>query len=125
MIKANHISRRIVLPYECKCCMFVIEKTAWEDGGIDYDISIQDSRYDHNYNTLRGRIKRTVFWGVLTFFKQALVWQNSSSMQSSAPAAARAVPAGRGAITGVQAHTAYDRAVQYNTGNRFLRTEMI
>lgn len=38
--------------------MLVIEKTAWEDGSIDYDISIQDSRYDHNYNTLWGRIKR-------------------------------------------------------------------
>lgn len=54
----NHISKRIVLPCECRCCMFVIEKTAWEDGSIDYDISIQDSRYDHNYNTLWGRIKR-------------------------------------------------------------------
>ena len=38
--------------------MFVIEKTVWEDGDINYDISIQDSRYDHNYNTIWGRIKR-------------------------------------------------------------------
>lgn len=45
-------SERIILPCECKCCMFVIEKTIWEDGSIDYDISIQDSRYDHGYNTL-------------------------------------------------------------------------
>lgn len=44
-------SKRIILPCECKCCMFVIEKTMWEDGDIDYDISIQDSRYDHGYNT--------------------------------------------------------------------------
>ncbi len=56
----NHVSKQIVLPCDCKCCMFVIEKTAWEDGSIDYDISIQDSRYDHNYNTLWGRIKRAV-----------------------------------------------------------------
>lgn len=47
-------SERIILPCECKCCMFVIEKTIWEDGSIDYDISIQDSRYDHGYNTLWG-----------------------------------------------------------------------
>lgn len=51
-------SRRITLPCDCKCCMFVIEKTIWEDGDINYNISIQDSRYDHNYNTLWGRIKR-------------------------------------------------------------------
>lgn len=48
----------ITLPCDCKCCMFVIEKTVWEDGDINYDISIQDSRYDHNYNTIWGRIKR-------------------------------------------------------------------
>lgn len=38
--------------------MLVIEKTVWEDGDADYDISIQDARYDHNYNSLWGRIKR-------------------------------------------------------------------
>lgn len=51
-------SRRITLPCDCKCCMLVIEKTIWEDGDINYNISIQDSRYDHNYNTLWGRMKR-------------------------------------------------------------------
>jgi len=48
----------ITLPCDCKCCMFVVEKTIWEDGDINYNITIQDSRYDHNYNTLWGRIKR-------------------------------------------------------------------
>lgn len=38
--------------------MFVAEKTKWEDGDIRYSLSIQDSRYDHNYNTVWGRIKR-------------------------------------------------------------------
>ena len=51
-------SNMIVLPCDCKCCMLVIEKTGWEDGDISYNISVQDSRYDHNYNTLLGRIKR-------------------------------------------------------------------
>jgi hypothetical protein len=37
--------------------MFVVYKTEWEDGEVDYDISVQDSRYDHNYNTLWGRIR--------------------------------------------------------------------
>ena len=51
-------SKMITLPCDCKCCMLVIEKTVWEDGDINYNISIQDSRYDHNYNTLWGRVKR-------------------------------------------------------------------
>jgi len=51
-------SKMIMLPCDCKCCMFVVEKTVWEDGDINYNITIQDSRYDHNYNTAWGRIKR-------------------------------------------------------------------
>lgn len=54
----NSKSKMITLPCDCKCCMFVIEKTQWEDGDINYNITIQDSRYDHNYNTLWGRMKR-------------------------------------------------------------------
>lgn len=38
--------------------MFVVDKTIWEDGSVDYNISIQDSRYDHNCSTLWGRLKR-------------------------------------------------------------------
>jgi len=38
--------------------MFVIDKTLWKDGDISYNISIQDSRYDHNYNTIWGRLSR-------------------------------------------------------------------
>ena len=48
----------ISLPCECECFMVVIEKTIWEDGDINYNLTIQDSRYDHNYNTLWGRMKR-------------------------------------------------------------------
>lgn len=54
-------SKMIVLPCDCKCCMLVIEKTVWADNDVSYDISIQDSRYDHNYNTIWGRIKRAKF----------------------------------------------------------------
>lgn len=52
-------SKMITLPCDCKCCMLVIEKTVWDDD-INYNISIQDSRYDHGYNTLWGRVKRAV-----------------------------------------------------------------
>jgi len=40
--------------------MFAIEKTIWEDGDISYNISVQDSRYDHYYNSFWGRLKRAV-----------------------------------------------------------------
>jgi hypothetical protein len=48
----------ITLPCDCKCCMFVISKTQWEDGDINYNIMVQDSRLDDDYNTVWGRIKR-------------------------------------------------------------------
>jgi hypothetical protein len=38
--------------------MLVIEKAVFENGGAWYNISVQDSRYDNNYNTLWGRLKR-------------------------------------------------------------------
>ena len=59
-------SQRITLPCDCKCCMLVIEKTVWEDGEVNYNISVQDSRYDHNCNTFWGRLKRA---GQLLFGK--------------------------------------------------------
>ena len=53
-------NKMITLPCDCNCCMLVVEKTVWEDGNVNYNISIQDSRYDHNYNTIFGRMKRAV-----------------------------------------------------------------
>lgn len=50
-------SRLVTRRCDCKCCMLVVDKTVWEDGTTDYNISIQDSRYDHDCNTLWGRIK--------------------------------------------------------------------
>lgn len=38
--------------------MLVIDKTIWEDGDVNYNISIQDARYDHKCNTVWGRLKR-------------------------------------------------------------------
>jgi hypothetical protein len=45
------------LSCDCGCCMLVIDKEEWGDGEVSYNISIQDSRYDHNHNTIFGRIK--------------------------------------------------------------------
>ena len=40
--------------------MLVAEKTVWDDGNVDYNISIQDSRYDHNYTTIWGKVKSAI-----------------------------------------------------------------
>ena len=53
-------SNMIALPCDCKCCLLVVEEAVWNDGDVSYNISIQDSRYDHNYNTLWGRVKRAI-----------------------------------------------------------------
>ena len=53
----NRKETTVILKCDCGCSMFVVEKSEWEDGEINYDITVQDSRYDHNYTTLWGRIK--------------------------------------------------------------------
>ena len=65
-------SKMIILPCDCKCCMFVVEKTIWKDGDISFDLSIQDSRYDHNYNTIWGRLKRAA----KTLFGKPIYYNN-------------------------------------------------
>ena len=47
----------VMLKCSCGCSAVVVEKTEWNNGEIDIGISIQDSRYDHNYTTVWGRIK--------------------------------------------------------------------
>ena len=53
----NKKETTILLKCDCGCSMLVAEKREWEDGEVNYNISVQDSRYDHNYTTLWGRIK--------------------------------------------------------------------
>lgn len=66
-------NRFIALPCDCGCCMFVVEKSVYEDGDIAYDISIQDSRYDHDCNTLWGRVKRAakILFGKPVYYNDA------------------------------------------------------
>lgn len=35
-------SKAIIMPCDCKCCMFVIEKTMWEDGEESFHKLLQD-----------------------------------------------------------------------------------
>ena len=37
--------------------MFVVDRTIWNDGEISYNITVQDSRYNHNNTTIWGRLK--------------------------------------------------------------------
>ena len=53
----NKQEATVMLKCDCECSMLVVDKTTWENGEIDYNISVQDSRYDHNYTTLWGRIR--------------------------------------------------------------------
>lgn len=50
--------KMVTLKCDCGCCMVVVEKSAWREDDVWYDVSIQDSRYDHDVNTVVGRIKR-------------------------------------------------------------------
>ena len=47
----------VFLKCDCHCARVVFDKTVWDDGEIDFNISVQDSRYDHSNTTLLGRIK--------------------------------------------------------------------
>lgn len=60
---------------ECGCSMFVAEKTVWEDGDISYNLTIQDSRYDHNYTTFWGRLKSalTILFGKKVYYSDVYI----------------------------------------------------
>ena len=53
----NKQETTIILKCDCGCSMLVVEKCIWDNNEVNYSISVQDSRYDHNYTTLWGRIK--------------------------------------------------------------------
>ena len=48
---------------ECGCSMMEFARIDWEDGDVYYDISVLDSRYDHNVNGIWNRLRRA--FGVL------------------------------------------------------------
>jgi len=50
--------KTVTLRCDCNCSMLVIDKYAFHDGEIYYNVSIQGSRYDWKLNTLWGRVKR-------------------------------------------------------------------
>ena len=71
----NKQETSVMLKCDCGCSMLVVEKTEWDDGEIDYDISVQDSRYDHNYTTIWGRIKSamTILFGKPVYYSDVYI----------------------------------------------------
>jgi len=65
----------VILPCDCNCCMFVIERIKWEDEEVAYNISVQDSKYTHNYNTIWGRIKRAckILFGKAIYYNDVYI----------------------------------------------------
>jgi hypothetical protein len=53
----NKKETTIMLKCDCGCSMLVVDREEWNDGEVNFNVSVQDSRYDHNYTTLWGRIK--------------------------------------------------------------------
>jgi hypothetical protein len=53
----NKKETTILLKCDCGCSMLVAERSEWEDGEVNYNISVQDSRYDHNYTTSQSPLK--------------------------------------------------------------------
>lgn len=49
------------------------------DGDVDYDISLQDSHFDHNYHTLWGRLKRAAkaLFGKPVLDSDVYLWKES------------------------------------------------
>jgi len=50
----------VFLRCDCHCSMLVVDKTVWKDGDVSFNLSVQDSRYDHNYTTLWGKLKNAL-----------------------------------------------------------------
>jgi hypothetical protein len=55
--KLDKQEESVYLKCTCRCSMFVVDKTKWGDGEIWYNITVQDSRYDHKNTTFLGRVK--------------------------------------------------------------------
>ena len=53
----NDKIKRITLPCDCDKCVFVIEKSIWDDNEISYSLTIQEPIHD---KTIWGRVKGAV-----------------------------------------------------------------
>jgi len=65
----------VFLKCDCGCSMLVVDKTEFDSNEIYYNISVQDSRYDHNYTTIWGRIKSAmkILFGKPVYYSDVLI----------------------------------------------------
>jgi len=65
----------VYLRCDCGCSMLVVDKTEMDLSETYYNISIQDSRYDHNYTTIWGRIKSAMklLFGKPVYYSDILI----------------------------------------------------
>ncbi len=53
----NDHTKTVSLMCDCGCCRLVFQKWRWPDGYTYYNVSVEDSRYDHKANGVLNRIK--------------------------------------------------------------------
>ena len=71
----NKQETSVMLKCDCGCSMLVVDRTKWDEGDISYNIMVQDSRYDHNYTTILGRIKTAmkILFGKLVYYSDIYI----------------------------------------------------
>ena len=69
--------KRSYVRVQCDCGCSVLEffKDIWDDGEVNYNVCVLDSRYDHNVNSLFGRLRRAagVLFGKPVYFNDVLL----------------------------------------------------
>ena len=75
MLSMNKKETTVFLRCDCGCSMLVVDKTELDNIETYYNISIQDSRYDHNYTTIWGRIKSAmkILFGKPVYYSDILI----------------------------------------------------
>lgn len=53
----NDHTKTVSLMCDCGCCRLVFQKWMWPDGDTYYNVSVEDSRYDHRANGVLNRIR--------------------------------------------------------------------
>ena len=67
---------RVTAECECGCCEVQFTKQTYGDAVPFYNISIADSYYDHNPNSLIGRLRRAfgILFGKPVYFNDACLY---------------------------------------------------
>lgn len=66
---------------DCGCCEVVFDRFAFDEDDVMYTVSVQDSYYDNNPNSVLGRLRRAVgiLFGKPVCFNDACLTQQEFS----------------------------------------------